>query len=127
MDMENINIEQYIDFDSIKDRIKEFKSKKLLEESIYLEILNDLDTCYNYKAKKFIQRWSHKEDVLKTKEEFRKYLIYNIFNIANEYNKKKNYDNSLRKLKQLEKLIIPSDFELINKMDYLKSHCEFEI
>lgn len=118
---------EYIDFNSIKERIKEFKSKKFFEENIYLEILDDLDACYNYKSKQFIQRWSNKEEVIKKKEEFRIYLIKNIFNIANECAKAKEYEISSKKIEQLEKLIKPSDFEFSNNIEKLKSYCEFKI
>ena len=82
MDIETYNNDDYIDFSSIKDQINKFKSKKIFKEADYLEILNDLDKCYNIRAKKLIQKWSHKEDVLKEKEEFRKYLINNLFEQA---------------------------------------------
>ena len=121
------NNSEYIDFNSIKERIKEFKSKKNFEERIYQEIFDDLDACYNYRAQKYIQRWSNKEEVLKQKEEFRIYLINNIFNIANKNAKTKEYVISSKKIKQLEKLIKPSDFEFSNNIEKLKFYCEFEI
>ena len=127
MDINDYENEQVVDFGSIKKRIIEFKSQKKFQENIYLDIINELDACYDYRAKNLFQKWSNKDEVLKEKEEFRLYLIYNLFNISNILSKRKKYDLSLKKLDQLEKLIKPSDFELINNADKLKLHCEYEI
>ena len=119
--------EQYVDFGLIKKKINEFKLKNNFQENIYIDILNELDKCYKYRANQFFQKWSNKDEVLKEKESFRQYLINNIFNIANLLAERKKYDLSLKKLEQLEKLLNSSDFELNNNVDKLKSYCEYEI
>lgn len=119
--------EDFIDFNSIKKRIKEFKLEKTFDENIYLEILNDLDKLYDLKSQQFIQKWNKKDDVLKEKENFTKYLINNIFIIANQNAKSKNYKLSLAKIEQLGKLMKPSDYQLNNDIDKLKQYCEIQI
>ena len=123
----NKNKEEIADFNSIKQQINEFKTKKSFDEQIYLNILQDLDNCYNYKSKQLFQKWNNKEEVSKVKEEFRIYLINNIFIIANQESISKNYNSSLQTIQKLEKLIKPSDFEMTNNLNKLKSYCEFEI
>ena len=90
----NKNKEEIADFNSIKQQINEFKTKKSFDEKIYLDILQDLDNCYNYKSKQLFQKWNNKEEVSKVKEEFRIYLINNIFIIANQESISKNYNLS---------------------------------
>ena len=91
----NKNKEEIADFNSIKQQINEFKTKKSFDEQIYLNILQDLDNCYNYKSKQLFQKWNNKEEVSKVKEEFRIYLINNIFIIANQESISKNYNSYL--------------------------------
>ena len=60
MDINDYENEQVVDFGSVKKRIIEFKSQKKFQENIYLDIINELDACYDYRAKKLFQKWSKK-------------------------------------------------------------------
>ena len=113
-----------MNFESIKETIQQFKSKKTFEEVEYKKILDDLDNLYNNKKKSFFQFTNH-EYILKEKENFKKYLIGSLLQKSNEAAKTQKFQLALTSIKQLKKLN-PSEKE-IQEVDKIKQYCEIRL
>ena len=72
-----------MDFECIKKRIEQFKSKNTFEEAEYKKIFDDLDNLYKKKNNAIFKITSN-EYILKEKEIFRKYIIGSLLQKSNE-------------------------------------------
>ena len=113
-----------MNYDSIKNRIIQFKSSDNLDENIYNQILNDLDKLYKIKSRAFIQITSN-QYILNEKENFRIYLISKLLNEALKCTQIKNYEIADKYIKQVESLKPLGNY--LETKDNLEKEIQFNI
>ena len=113
-----------MNYDSIKNRINQFKASNELDENIYNKILNDLDELYKIKSNAFIQIRSN-QYILTEKENFKIYLIGNLLNKALEEDKLNNYEIAYKYIKQVEELKPLGNF--LETKDKLEQYTKFRL
>ena len=113
-----------MDFECIKKRIEQFKSKNTFEEAEYKKIFDDLDNLYKKKNNAIFKITSN-EYILKEKEIFRKYIIGSLLQKSNEEAKTQKFKLALNNIKKLKSLN-PSEKE--NKeIEKIKQYCEIRL
>ena len=106
-----------MNYDTIKKRIEQFKSRDNYDKNIYNKIVNDLDELYKNKSKAIIQLTSN-QYILTEKENFQNYIIQKLLKKAIAEVKQKNYENGHKYIEQLIELKPSEEYkEKINKVE----------